>query len=121
MLDEINTTSALPASGGAANSIDPSSPSATRHAPLAVLIILLATALTYWPVTRCGYTVRDDDHTVSQNPDLKPPSLSGVLRYWKRPSWGLYTPVTYTVSSGIALLSPAPALPSQPYQLNPTH
>jgi Flp pilus assembly protein TadD len=87
----------------------------------AILLIVLATVLTYWPVTQCGYTVRDDDHTVSQNPHLKPPSLSGVLRYWKRPSWGLYTPITYTVWSGIALLSPAPALPSQPYQLNPLH
>src|SRR5829696_1384491 len=86
---------------------------------IAALVILAAIALSLWPVLKCGYTIRDDDHTVSQNPDLKPPSISGVLKYWKRPAWGLYTPIAYTVWSGVALLSPQPVLPNEPYRLNP--
>lgn len=85
--------------------------------PLALIILI--TLATLWPLLKCDFVTRDDDYTVSKNPLLKPPSLRGVLRYWTWPAWGLYTPVTYTVWSGVALLSPPPALPGQPYALNP--
>ncbi|CAN5562624.1 tetratricopeptide repeat protein [soil metagenome] len=94
---------------------------AARGGVIAAIVIIAAIWISLWPALKCGFTVRDDNHTVAQNPDLKPPSINGVLRYWKWPAWGLYTPVTYTVWAGVALLSPQPALPGQSYELNPMH
>lgn len=92
----------------------------SSRAAVALILIVLGTLAALWPVLQCDFVVRDDDYTVSQNPLLKPPSVRGVFRYWTWPAWGLYTPVTYTVWSAVALLSPPPTLPTQPYNLNPT-
>lgn len=86
---------------------------------IALSLIILGTFAALWPVLGCDFTVRDDHLTVSENPLLKPPTLAGVLRYWKASAWELYTPVTYTVWSGVALLSPQPLLPGDPYKLDP--
>ncbi len=38
----------------------------------------------------------DDDINVASNPAFNPPTLDGVLHFWKEPFAGLYVPVTYT-------------------------
>src|SRR4051812_47145554 len=96
----------------------PRAASPSRSAALALLLIL-GTLLSLWPVLRCDFVIRDDDYTVSQNPLLTPPTIRGVIRYGTGRAGGLSTPVTYTVWSAVAMLSPAPVVPGQPYQLNP--
>src|SRR3954465_12162103 len=78
-----------------------------------IAIIVVATIATLWPVMKCDFTSWDDPMTVSQNPLLKPPTLHGVIHYWTHASMGLYVPVTYTVWSAVAFLSPPPLLPGE--------
>lgn len=90
----------------------------TRNA-LASVTIVTAVLLSLWPLLRCEFTSRDDPLTVSENSLLKPPSVRGVLRYWTGSAWELYTPMTYTVWSAVALLTPQPVRPGQAYALSP--
>jgi protein O-mannosyl-transferase len=86
---------------------------------IAMAIIVVVTLVTFWPVFKCDFTSWDDPETVASNPQLKPPSLGGVIRYWKRPAMGLYIPVTYTVWSGIAFVSGPGDMPGEGTQLDP--
>jgi hypothetical protein len=47
---------------------------------LGALIIILATLISYWPVTSCGY-IWDDDDYLTRNIHLR--SVEGLVRIWE--------------------------------------
>src|SRR5688572_10567248 len=65
----------------------------------------------------CGheFTNWDDDKTVRGNPDFNPPSLAGVMRYWREPFMDLYVPVTYVVWAGVAAVAHEPGKGLDPH------
>ena len=70
---------------------------------VAVIAIALLTLLSYYPVTTADFTTWDDNHTVSANPNLNPPTLAGLAHHWTHAHHSLYVPVTSTVWWTIAL------------------
>jgi len=75
------------------------------RATLIPLILIIATALALGGVVGNDFSLWDDPGTVWNNPDLNPPTWSGVLRYWREPAHGLYIPVTYSVWAAIAAMA----------------
>jgi Flp pilus assembly protein TadD len=45
------------------------------------------------------------EHVV-RNPDMNPPTFAAAERYWAKPYFGLWVPVTYTVWIGAAAIAP---------------
>jgi tetratricopeptide (TPR) repeat protein len=60
------------------------------------LIVLLGAAA-FGRVAKFEFLNWDDYETVSENPQLKPPTSRSFASFWTRPQMGLYIPVTYTV------------------------
>src|SRR5262245_45857341 len=88
-------------------------------AVVSIAIIVIATVAALRPVVKCGFTTWDDQVTVSENQNLKPPGLHKLIHHWTHAAMGLYVPVTYTFWSAVAFLSPPPLLPSEPMKLDP--
>jgi protein O-mannosyl-transferase len=69
-------------------------------------LLLLAAAIVgvFWPVCTHEFVRWDDTHNLVANPDMNPPTLAGVARYWdfRRPFKDLYIPLTYSVWSAVA-------------------
>jgi tetratricopeptide (TPR) repeat protein len=60
------------------------------------------------PVHSFDFVDWDDMQTIALNKDFNPPSVEGLLRYWKEPSLDLYIPMTYTAWYGIAMVAKQP-------------
>lgn len=75
-----------------------------RWIPLWVFAIAL---VVFAPICRHEFVSWDDDYTIEQNTYLQHPSAANVLHYWRHEFMDLYVPVTYTVWSGVALVSKA--------------
>src|SRR5262245_37597217 len=85
-------------------------------------LLLLVSAITFAPILRNSFTTWDDDETIWRNPDLNPPRMAGIARYWREPHMALYVPVTYTVWGALSAIaydeaSEYPATPGA--KLNP--
>ena len=68
----------------------------------AILIILIATFVTFAPLASAEFTSWDDYETVDRNPLLNPPTLRSLQAFWTRPHGDLYIPATYTIWYGVA-------------------
>ncbi len=87
------------------------SPSPSRCVPWICLLSGLLTVATFYPVLHCGFVNWDDMEHVARNPDMNPPTLDALERYWAKPYFGLWAPVTYSVwlaTAAVAHGSPAP-------------
>lgn len=73
------------------------------------LLIVAAALLAFGRVVSHDFTSWDDASTIAYNPNLNPPTSSGLAAMWRSPHMGLYVPVTYTVWSGVALLAHGPS------------
>jgi len=93
-----------------------------RHLPrsaktrqlFSVLLLILATAFVFRDVVNHDFVAWDDSIHVYENPFINPPTLNKTLHFWKQPHEGLYIPVTYSVWSGLALLSSITGSPGEP-------
>ncbi|MBX7165031.1 MAG: tetratricopeptide repeat protein [Pirellulales bacterium] len=63
---------------------------------LAVLVVVVATALVYSAVPQLKFTSWDDPQNVFGNPYLSPLNGENFARIWSQGFLGLYAPVTYT-------------------------
>lgn len=70
-----------------------------------VWVLMILVLLTFGRICSHGFTTWDDNHTISQNPDLNPPTLHKLAHYWYEPALALYIPVTYMVWGLLAFLS----------------
>jgi len=72
-------------------------------------IILLLLALSCVVIFQRGvtntYIEIDDPKHIFENPLLNPPSVGNVAKFWEKPFFGMYIPVTYTVWSLIAVVA----------------
>src|SRR6185295_16201332 len=71
--------------------------------------------LVFAPLVSAGFLDRDTPENLVRNPDMNPPTLASVARYWNpaHPHMDLYIPMTYTtwgligsVASGSAAIDP---------------
>ncbi|HEY7088938.1 MAG TPA: tetratricopeptide repeat protein [Tepidisphaeraceae bacterium] len=72
---------------------------------LVPISLLLLTFLALSPVLLNEFVGWDDTFTLTENPRLNPPSLGGVLHYWRHAYMSLYVPVTYTIWSALAAVA----------------
>ena len=78
---------------------------------LIVLALLVVTAVVFGEVRNHQF-LWDDDTNVTENAYLNPVTLPKLLHFWQRPYARLYVPLTYTVWSGLALVS-GPGAPQE--------
>ena len=71
-------------------------PAQLRRSGIVLLILTVATACVMGRCRGYQFIGWDDDYHVSQNPDLNPPSLGSIAKYWADPQFGLYIPVVFT-------------------------
>jgi protein O-mannosyl-transferase len=57
----------------------------------------IAFLVVFAPMLRHGFILLDDDEHLFNNPSMLRPSIESTLEYWKKPYFGMYIPVTYTV------------------------
>jgi tetratricopeptide (TPR) repeat protein len=69
---------------------------AWRLKVLPLIILVLVTAAVFGPVAGHRFLAYDDPVDVYENPYLQARSLDNLLRFWRYPYEGLYTPLTYT-------------------------
>lgn len=82
--------------------IDASGQSVLRIARVAIALAIL---LTFWPVLGHEFGGWDDEMNLTGNKDFNPPSPGGVLRYWQRPAFDIYAPLTFTAWGAISTLA----------------
>jgi len=69
-------------------------------------VVLLLAAATLGVFARCGgmdFVHLDDWDNIACNQALHPPTLEGVVEYWKNPHAGLYVPLTHTFWAVVAV------------------
>jgi len=76
--------------------------------PLAVLLLIAATAAVFSQVHRMEFVDWDDQDNVYGDARITHPSPAGVIDFWRQPHLRFYIPVTRTVWAGIASLAQAP-------------
>jgi protein O-mannosyl-transferase len=81
------------------------SPVPSRATPWICLSLVILTAITFYPVTRCGFVNWDDMEHVARNPDMISPTFRALQRYWTKPYFGLWAPITYTAWLATAAIS----------------
>src|ERR1700761_2164149 len=71
-------------------------------------ILFVVTIGVMSPLIGAGFTERDDQQTVAQNPAFNPPTFGSVMRFWnpRRPYMDIYDPVTNCVWGVLAKVSP---------------
>jgi tetratricopeptide (TPR) repeat protein len=74
-----------------------------------VLLIVIATLVTFGPVVRNQFTNWDDQTTIANNARLHGPIGESLSYYWKHSASELYVPVTYTVWTVLAKVAPVPS------------
>jgi protein O-mannosyl-transferase len=92
-------------------------PASRRELP--IFLLIATTWLVFWPTLSAGFVGWDDPEMVAANPGLNPPSWHGVAEFWRRPVINLYTPLAYTVWSGVAAIEHVP--PDKPLNPAPFH
>jgi protein O-mannosyl-transferase len=90
-------------------------PAPSRAVPWICLSLAALMALTFYPVVRCGFVNWDDMEHVAQNPDMRSPTFHALERYWARPYFGLWAPVTYTAWLATAAISNGNAKSPDPW------
>ena len=83
------------------------------------LIVVIATLIAFSPVVRHEFGGWDDEHNLTLNPQMNPPTWSAVASYWRAPKFDLYAPVTWTVWSALARAGYIANAPSPDSHLNP--
>ena len=83
------------------------------------IVMLLGTAVLYWPTLDYPWLAWDDAIHVTQNPGLNPVSVASVVGFWARPYEQLYIPVSYSFFAfetilGRLLVGGDPAAPPSP-------
>lgn len=78
----------------------------SRFSLLMALLLVLATAVVFWPLPGYEFITLDDGVHVYDNPYLLPVTFHNVLGFWRQPYMGLYVPLTYTVWALIAWAAP---------------
>jgi tetratricopeptide (TPR) repeat protein len=81
------------------------SPAPSRAVPWVCLSLAVLTAITFYPVAKCGFVNWDDMEHVARNPDMISPTAHALQRYWAKPYFGLWAPVTYTAWLATAAIS----------------
>jgi tetratricopeptide (TPR) repeat protein len=66
---------------------------------ITALILWLATVSVFWQVKDHSFFTMDDPQNTFANPGMNPPSVEGVIGFWKQPYFYLYIPVAYTAWS----------------------
>lgn len=82
------------------------------------LLLAAATIVAFGRVVTHEFTIWDDPHTIAQNPSFRPPTVAGVLDYWRlfepptaetgqvvHHAYGLWVPLTYTVWGALAAIA----------------
>lgn len=82
---------------------------------LYLLGAIVAVAIVFGAVVRNDFVNWDDQHTLYENPDLHPPNVENLGRYWRKPAIEIYIPVTYTYWFALAKVAYNPAT----HSLNP--
>src|SRR2546423_1380489 len=90
------------------------------------LIVVFATLIAFSPVVHHEFGGWDDEQNLTRNPELNPPTLSAVAKYWRGSKFDLYVPVTWTVwsalaSAGYVTDAPAPDAHLNPYLFHTTN
>jgi protein O-mannosyl-transferase len=75
-----------------------------------MVVALVVVTLVVFGEVRDRQFLWDDDTNVAENAYLNPVTIPKVLHFWRMPYARLYIPLTYTVWSGLALVS-GPAAP----------
>jgi Flp pilus assembly protein TadD len=81
---------------------DVQSRSEFRANGVALLLLALAIAGVFGRARGERFVDWDDRINVSLNPDLNPPTLATVAKYWRSPQLGMYIPVVYSAWAGLA-------------------
>jgi Tfp pilus assembly protein PilF len=81
-------------------------PAPSRSVGWICLLLAALTAAAFYPVLRNGFVNWDDTEHVAANPDMNPPTIAALERYWARPYFGLWAPVTYTAWLATAAIAP---------------
>ena len=68
-------------------------------------LLILATAVSFWPVLNAEFLNFDDPEVVSRNIDMVQPDKADLGRYWTGPYLQMYTPITYVALHRIALFA----------------
>ncbi|MBC8107566.1 MAG: tetratricopeptide repeat protein [Anaerolineae bacterium] len=83
------------------------------------LIVIFATLIAFSPVVRHEFGGWDDEQNLTRNPQMNPPTLDAVARYWRAPNFDLYVPMTWTAWSALARAGYMANAPSPDAHLNP--
>src|SRR5437667_7378976 len=86
-----------------------SKPRENRRSLWLSILLLLATTAVFCPVVGHQFLNWDDTDLLTENPGLNPPTWGSVVRFWREPYEGLYTPLSYTfwaVLARVARTSP---------------
>jgi len=88
----------------------------SRLGPLvAGLIVVIATAAIYGQVTRHEFLSWDDYQNITENPHFNPLTINSLKRFWTKPFWRLYIPVSYTFyAAEVYLATSDPGDPAGP-------
>lgn len=76
---------------------------------LPIVLLVAVTSAVFFQVVRFPFVNWDDHEMVARNPGLLNPSWAAVGRFWSEPYLGLYTPLAYTLWSGVAIIARADA------------
>ena len=85
--------------------------SSMRGIVLAALLLVLAMLAVFGQVSGHAFLMWDDEQhlrDLGYNPRLNPVTWRGVGRFWIRPYFGLYVPVSYTFFAAEALIARQP-------------
>ena len=69
--------------------------SESRANGVAVLFLALAIAAVFGRASGERFVDWDDRINISLNPDLNPPTMETLAKYWRSPQMGMYIPVVY--------------------------
>jgi hypothetical protein len=71
----------------------------------APMLLIICTLIAMGYLAQCDFSSWDDQYNIWKNPNLNPPTLFSISRYWIKPVFGLYIPLTYTIWGVIALIA----------------
>src|SRR5436189_186063 len=87
--------------------------------PWMIGLIVLSIVLSLGRLSFSGFTEWDDSLTIHRNPDLNPPTIQSILKYWRHPHMSLYIPVTYSVWGVVAFVAEVSTPDDMGARLNP--
>jgi tetratricopeptide (TPR) repeat protein len=75
-----------------------------RASGAALLFLALAIVVVFGRACAGRFVDWDDRYHISLNPDLNPPTVASVAKYWRSPQQGLYIPIVFTAWAGLAMI-----------------